>query len=88
MSDVIEGMLGARARDRITGWSGIVTSVSRHLTGCDTVGITSENPAVDREKSFRWFDVTCVEVIEAEPESTRTLRALRRGRREEVPSAG
>jgi len=31
--------LGCRARDTITGFEGVVTSITRWLNGCDRIGI-------------------------------------------------
>jgi len=52
-------LLGNRATDKITGFTGVITSVSFDLYGCIQVVIT---PVVDSEKSEyksgHWFDVT------------------------------
>jgi hypothetical protein len=88
MSGNLNDLLGQRARDQVTGWIGIITGTGHHLTGCDTVGIVSEDPKIDNEKNCRWFDVTRIEIIDSDPESTRTLRGLRRAKRKDIPSAG
>lgn len=63
MSDV---KLGMKARDVVTGYSGIVTGICHHLTGCDTVGL--QPPAKEGEKiqAAHWFDINRIEVLEAE----------------------
>lgn len=58
--------LGSRAKDAVTGFSGIVTGYCRHLTGCDTYGL---DPGVDKEgklsdNRIMWFDVNRLIVIE------------------------
>ena len=48
--------LGLEVKDKITGFTGIITSSIKHLTGCDRYGVT---PPVDKEGKVRdpeWFD--------------------------------
>lgn len=55
-------MLGKKARDKITGFEGIIIGRIKYLTGCDQYGIVP--PAKDGEvKSSQWFDVGRVEII-------------------------
>lgn len=58
--------LGCRVRDRVTGLTGIATSRSQHLTGCDTYWI---DPGVDKDGKLddrrgAWFDVQRLEILE------------------------
>ena len=54
-------MLGLRKVDRITGFAGIVTSVSFDLYGCVAALLTA--PVVDQAKDpeQRWFDIKRVD---------------------------
>lgn len=56
--------LGDKARSKITGVEGIITSTCRNLTGCDTVYIQGPWLADKGECHGLWVDVTDVEVIE------------------------
>lgn len=54
--------LGVEAKDKITGFVGIVTGLSRFLTGCDQYCLVSE--ARDgKTGEAAWFDQGRVEVI-------------------------
>ncbi len=54
-------MLGSTVRDRITGFSGVVTGVVMYLTGCEQVLVAP--PSKDGEfKDAHWFDLQRVEV--------------------------
>lgn len=58
-------MLGQRARDRITGFEGIVTGRCMYLTGCDQYCLTSGVNA-NGQYHAQWFDVARLEVVSAE----------------------
>ncbi|UOY07749.1 hypothetical protein L0P88_04160 [Muricauda sp. SCSIO 64092] len=56
--------LGVRAKDKITGFTGIVISKSQWLTGCDRVAL---KPPVDKdgkEQEASWFDIGAVEYLD------------------------
>lgn len=54
--------LGKLARDKVTGFEGIIIGRCQYLTGCDQFGLTP--PAKDGEtKGTQWFDEGRVEVI-------------------------
>ena len=58
--------LGDLVRSTINGFEGIVVSHSRHITGCDTLGVEAECKTTDDGKTnvpFRWMDVMAVKVI-------------------------
>lgn len=58
--------LGVKARDVITGFEGVVTGHCRHLTGCDTYGLTP--PAKDGKiEAPSWFDENRIEVLAEAP---------------------
>jgi len=57
--------LGSKARDKITGFVGIVTGRASFLTGCDRYDV---QPMIDDKgdyKESRWFDANRLEVLEA-----------------------
>ena len=62
------GMLGRRATDKVTGFTGVITSMSFDLYGCVQAII---QPAVEKEsakiESSRYFDVARLEVSSDEP---------------------
>lgn len=57
--------LGLEAKDKITGFTGIIIGRCEHLFGCNTYGIAPRN--YDTEKNKRgdteWFDEGRIEVI-------------------------
>lgn len=54
--------LGKKARDKITGFEGILIGHCRYLTGCDQYGIVP--PAKDGEvKNSQWFDEGRIEIV-------------------------
>lgn len=54
--------LGKQARDKITGFSGIITAQVRYITGCDQFCISP--PVKDGEiKSGQYFDFLRIEII-------------------------
>ncbi len=58
-------MLGKTASDRVTGFRGVVTSVSFDLYGCIQAAL---NPPLDKDGKLvdgRWFDVNRLEVDQA-----------------------
>lgn len=62
--------LGVKAKDRITGFEGIVTGECVYISGCDQVCL---QPPVDKEGKIpegKWFDVQRVEVM---PDAAITL---------------
>ena len=55
--------LGKKARDKLTGFEGIITGHARHISGCDTYGLI---PPVDKDGKIgfvEWFDEGRIEVI-------------------------
>ena len=60
-------LLGHKAKDKVTGYNGVVTSLSFDLYGCVQAVLT---PLVDKDKdleSGRWFDVTRLKVTGKKP---------------------
>ncbi len=56
-------LLGLRARDRVTGFTGVITGVVVYLTGCNQALVV---PPVDDNMKMRdaqWFDVQRLAVL-------------------------
>lgn len=47
--------LGIKAKDKITGFEGMITGISRYITGCDQYIVQPEAKDGDF-KEGRWFD--------------------------------
>ena len=60
-------MLGFKARDKVTGFEGVITSVSFELYGCIQYllnpGMTKENKLGD----CCWFDTNRIEIVSKKP---------------------
>lgn len=57
--------LGVKARDKITGFTGIVIAKSKWLTGCDQFAL---KPPVEKDGKMQeahWFDKGAVEYVDA-----------------------
>lgn len=55
--------LGLEVKDKITGFTGIITARASYITGCDKYGVT---PPVDKDGKVRdseWFDDGRLEII-------------------------
>ena len=55
---------GDRVRDKVTGFTGIITTHASHLAGCDRMWVT---PSVDRDGKLvegQWFDIDMLEIVE------------------------
>ena len=59
--------LGVKARDKVTGFVGIVTTHSRHLTGCDSYWLSAEYKDGQTETQQRCFDEIRLEVLDPRP---------------------
>lgn len=60
-------LLGLEVKDRVTGFRGIVTSVSFDLYGCLQAVV---NPAIEKTGRLadqHWFDVTRLKVLSQKP---------------------
>ena len=60
-------LLGLRVEDRVTGFRGVVASVSFDLYGCIQAMI---NPGTDKDGKLRdqvWFDMNRLEILDKEP---------------------
>lgn len=60
-------LLGKKAVDSVTGFKGVVTSLSFDLYGCIQVVLT---PAADKKEGIKdghWFDVQRIEITDSKP---------------------
>lgn len=55
--------LGVKAKDKVTGFEGIVIGHARHLTGCDTYGLKAKAKKGEPPTAGEWFDEGTLEVI-------------------------
>ncbi len=54
--------LGVRARDKITGFEGVVTGIARYLTGCSQAVLTPKIGVDGSIRAAEWFDEGRLEV--------------------------
>lgn len=69
-------MLGCKARDRVTGIEGVVTSVSFDLYGCIQAVMTMKADEKGEYNVSPWFDVTRLDVAYHNPVMTRPNFAM------------
>lgn len=55
--------LGDRVKDRITGFSGIVTGITTWLNGCRRVGVQPEKLDEGKLQDPQWFDEPQVDIV-------------------------
>lgn len=55
--------LGVRARDKVTGFEGIITGCSQWLTGCDQYVIVPPATKDGKMDPGQWFDEGRIEVL-------------------------
>lgn len=60
-------LLGTKVRDRVTGFSGVVSSVSFDLYGCVQAVVTPHVDDKGEIKDGRWFDTSRLEVVNGVP---------------------
>lgn len=48
--------LGQKAKDKITGFTGIITARTQYITGCDHYCLTPEVGRNGEQKDVAWFD--------------------------------
>ena len=56
MADTFKFDLGAEARDRVTGYRGVITARCQHLTGCNTYGVMRKADDKGEIADPHWFD--------------------------------
>ena len=55
--------LGQEARDKITGFKGVITAHVKYLFGCDQYGLTPPVDADGKTRDTQYFDEGRIEVI-------------------------
>lgn len=55
-------MLGHKAKDKVTGFKGVVSSLSFDLYGCVQVVLTPEVDGKGERQDGTWFDVTRIKI--------------------------
>jgi hypothetical protein len=59
-------LMGLKGKDKVTGFEGIVTSVSFDLYGCVQLALTPiAKPKAEELKHGHWFDVARVDIRDA-----------------------
>lgn len=78
--------LGVTAKDKITGFEGVVTGHARYLTGCDQYVL---NPAgLDKDgklKESHWFDENRLELVKGKKKITIDTDKVRGGPQRDCP---
>jgi len=67
MQNEFINLLGKHVRDKVTNFSGVVTSVSFDLYGCIQAVVTPPMDAEGKKPDSCWFDVTRLAVTHWEP---------------------
>jgi uncharacterized protein YrrD len=60
-------LLGMKVRDQVTGYTGVVSSVSFDLYGCIQAIVTPKAGEAGKQEDSRWFDVQRLRVIGKKP---------------------
>lgn len=55
--------LGDEVRNRITGFTGIVSSYSKHLAGCERLWVEPRVDATGKPMEGQWLDIDLAEVV-------------------------
>lgn len=58
--------LGLKAKDKVSGYTGIITGVVEYLTGNKSFELTQSVAPGGEYKEGVWFDVNRIEIIEEE----------------------
>jgi hypothetical protein len=60
-------LLGMKVQDKVTGFRGVVSSVSFDLYGCIQAIVTPEAGKAGKQEDSRWFDVQRLTVTSKDP---------------------
>lgn len=63
-------LLGMKVKDKVTGFSGVVESVSFDLYGCVQIVVRPEATKDGKQSDAHWFDAKRVDVIGKKPVMT------------------
>lgn len=55
--------LGDEVRNKITGFTGIVTSHAKHLAGCDRLWVEPRVDANGKSMDGHWLDIDLAEIV-------------------------
>jgi hypothetical protein len=55
--------IGKKAKDKVTGFEGIIIGRIEYLTGCDQYGLVPEYKGSGELPKSEWFDVGRLEII-------------------------
>ena len=55
--------LGAKAKDKLTGFEGIITGRADHITGCNTYGIKAKLGKNGKPQEAEWFDEGMITIV-------------------------
>ena len=81
---IIMENLGKKAKDKVTGFKGVVTSKVSYLTGCDQYGITP--PVKENEiEDTHYFDVSRVVITEPRKPLTKRIKTDKGGPNRDAP---
>lgn len=78
---------GAKVRDKVTGFEGIVTSRGDHISGCDTYAVQNQTLKDGAPQDVKWFDEPRLVLIEGQNVLIVDARAERTGADSVIPSA-
>lgn len=71
-------LLGLKCRDRVTGFKGIVSSVSFDLYGCVQVSLTPEVDKEGKAGDGYWYDHKRIDVLDKTPVMARPIYETKR----------
>ena len=56
--------LGVKAKDKITGFEGIIIGRAEHITGCNTYGLKPKKDKDNKVFDAEWVDEGMIEVVD------------------------
>lgn len=60
-----EATIGDKVTHKVTGFTGIVTTHARHLSGCDRLWIEPQVDATGKPIEGQWADIDMIRIVEA-----------------------
>lgn len=78
---------GKQARDKVTGFTGIVTGMSRWMTGCDQYCVVPPVDKAGKIDDSRWFDEGRLDVIGEGVDASSTVGSKPGGPQADAPPA-
>jgi hypothetical protein len=67
MKNIHIALLGLKVKDAVTGFTGVVTTISFDLYGCIQAVVTPPFVDSDKPNSGKWFDVSRLEILDGTP---------------------